>query len=465
MSHRPALLFVVLLGAATVALANAVTERTEPPPPPAASSPFASPAPILVATPSTVTAVLPTCDVGPSAVATQVTEDPRIRGAAQKGLDFVSRSMVAWQDQNQCYGCHVQGVTMTAMAVGVKRQYDIDPRHLQAAIDGLTILKDGSRSPTGLGHNGGNYKSASKSLGGMAFARYDELVGGALAEDLLATAQQLLEIQQEDGAIANDYTSAPVAVGPIQDTVLAMQTWNQAYARSADARWLTAVAKAEGWLRAQALPWTDSPPAQTQFINYAVLGLLASSSTSTEGLINSLSAELIRRQNPDGGWPLQADGASGAYGTGQTLYTLRMLGRGDTDPVVARGTEWLIGGQRTDGGWGSGGSERAEAMWAVLGLVSVDVLSLEVAGLTEGMHVDGPIDLRARAIDNTGGTPTQVELSVDDVALQRACGDELTHQWLTRTLPPGPHVVDVTATSSTGESARRRFTVYAGPST
>ena len=464
---RLALLFVVATGAATLALANAIPGRTTPAPsappsavpqgltagvtPPGSPAPLGSPPPLAV------------CDDAPSTASDAPPEDPRIRQAAQEGLDFVSESMVAWQGQHQCYGCHVQGVTMTAMAVGVKRQYSIDPAHLQAARDGLTTILDGSRGPHGLGHNGGHYKSASKSLGGMAFARYDEFVGGELAEDLLATAQQLIDIQGDDGAIICDYTHAPVAVGPIQDTVLAMQTWNQAYARSADARWLTAVSTAEEWLMAQATPWLTSAPGQTQLVNYAVLGLVASSSTSGEGLIQGLTAELVSRQNTDGGWPLQAGGASSAYATGQTLYVLRTLGRGDRDPVVSRGTEWLLGSQQRDGGWGSGGSERAEAMWGVLGLVSVDVLSLEVTGLEEGMHVEGPLAVTGTAIDNTGGTPTQLELAVDDVVIDRECGDRLGHVWLTDGLEPGPHVVDVTARSSSGESARRRFTVYAGP--
>jgi len=465
MSNRPlALLVVAVAGAATLALANTSNDRTPSgvaPPPAVAPPPQALP-PTAKATAPPAVADLPVCSVdAPTAVADAA--DPRIRAAAQRGLDFVSASMVAWQDNHQCYGCHVQGVTMTAMAVGKDSQYAIDDKHLKAAIDGLTIIKDGSRSPHGLGHNGGHYKSASKSLGGMAFARFDQLVGRSLAEDLLATAQELLEIQGDDGAIINDYTHAPVAVGPIQDTVLAMQTWNQAYARSADVRWVTAVGKAEDWLRKQALPWTDSPPAQLQLLNYAILGLVASESTSGEGLIRSLTAELVARQHEDGGWGLQASGASSAYATGQALYVLRTLGRDDTDPVVTRGTDYLISHQQVGGGWGSGGAERAEAMWAVLGLVSVDVLSLEVTGISEGMHVDDAVALTARAIDNTGGTPTQVEFAVDDVVIDRECGDALSHSWQTATLAPGPHVVDVTATSSTGETARRRYTVYAGP--
>lgn len=460
MSTRPLLVLTVAVAAAAT-LAIGLARSPERLPPSGATSP---PDPVVhasvAATPQALD--LPVCSDAP-APTTATPVDARSRDAAQRGLDFVSASMVAWQGRHQCYGCHVQGVTMTAMAVGTSSQYTIDAAHLKAAIDGLTTIKDGSRSPHGLSHNGGHYKSASKSLGGMAFARFDQLVGPALAEDLLATAQELLELQGKDGGIINDYTSAPVAIGPVQDTVLAMQTWNQAYARSADVRWVTAVGKAEEWLRAQALPWTDAPPSSTQLVNYALLGLVASESTAGEGLIRSLSTEIVGRQNTDGGWPLQTGGPSSAYATGQSLYVLRTLGRADTDPVVSRGTEYLITHQQADGGWGSGGAERAEAMWAVLGLVTVDVLSLEVAGLSEGMHVDGAVGLTARAIDNTGGAPTQVELAIDDVVLDRECGDSLSHAIESARLAPGPHIVDVTATSSSGETARRRYTVYAGP--
>ncbi len=41
-------------------------------------------------------------------------------------------------------------------------------------------------------------------------------------------------------------------------------------------------------------------------------------------------------------------------------------------------------------------------MWAVLGLVSIDVLSVSVAGLEDGQHLGGSVAIRVRAADNGG---------------------------------------------------------------
>jgi hypothetical protein len=80
-----------------------------------------------------------------------------------------------------------------------------------------------------------------------------------------------------------------------------------------------------------------------------------------------------------------------AFATGQTVHALRSLGASDDDPAVARGTRWLVTHQAEDGGWSHGGSGKAEAMWAVFGLVSVDVMSLSLEGVRDGEHAGGHV--------------------------------------------------------------------------
>lgn len=395
--------------------------------------------------------------------ATVVAADAGTRAAAQKGLDFLAEDTVRWQAEHACYGCHVQAVTMTAMAVGQHNQYAVDPGAMDAVMKGLTVLAGGARTPGGLRYAHGTFFSASKSLGGAALARYDAWVKGDGREDLVKTAEELLAMRDTSGAIVSDYASPPVAIGQLQDTVLAMQTWKQAYERTADDRWLTAVAGAEAWLRRTTADWGEAPPAETQRINYALLGYDAAGTGATEPIVGQLTKALLARQNADGGWGLGRGDTSDAYATGQTLYVLRTVGLADTDPAVATGTRWLTGHQQADGSWSHRGSQRAEAMWGVLGLVSVDVLSLAVTGIGDGDRLDGKVAVAADAFDNQGGRVVKVEMWVDDARIDGACGAHLATTWDTAKLPPGRHIVDVKALNAAGKVARRRIEVFTGP--
>ena len=66
----------------------------------------------------------------------------------------------------------------------------------------------------------------------------------------------------------------------------------------------------------------------------------------------ALAAELLARQNPDGGWGWTADRkTSEAFSTGQVLYALGRIGRDGADPAVERAWKFLLTTQSPDGGW------------------------------------------------------------------------------------------------------------------
>jgi squalene-hopene/tetraprenyl-beta-curcumene cyclase len=389
--------------------------------------------------------------------------DPRTRPAAQRGLDFLSRETRVWSERNACFGCHVHAVTLEAMAVGLHNQYTISRDDLAQVVTSMTTGIGGARTETGFSYHGSSLIPPSEAFGGAAFARYDEWIAGDLRNDLVRTAEQLLAFQAADGSIELAWTNPPVGAGAIQGTFQAMQTWRQVHARTADEKWLLPIRKAERYLTTQANGWTKAPPSSIQDLDYALLGLVQAGMGSGDPLIAALEAQVVKRQRPDGGWSLPNDTGSSAFATGQVLYTLRHLGRADSDPVVARGTAWLLAHQAADGGWSRGGSGKAEAMWAVLGLVSVDVLSVAVTGIADGQHATGTLTLAAEAKDNQGGGVQKLEVRVDDVLVFGACASSLRYAWNSDGVEHGKHLIDVTATNAKGLTSRRRLEVFTGP--
>lgn len=386
--------------------------------------------------------------------------DPTVRKSAQRGINFLASSTAAWQKQHQCYGCHVQAVTLEGLAVGKHHQYEVPAKDLSIILDGVLNSNGGARIGDGLSPN--LYPRTSRIFGGVAFARYDKYVDAKLRDDLHKVARSLLEYQQEDGSVHGDHESFPVTAGAMQATYQALQTWRQVYARTADDAWLAPIRRAENFISKKAAGWEGNPKGVSlQDVNYALLGLTAAGATRSETVAGTVARYLLSLQNKDGGWGF-SEGTSDPFATGQTVYALRQAGFTEEDAPVSRGIRWLVSKQKKDGGWGAGGSGKAEALWAVLGLVSVDVVSVAVTGIQDGAHVSGKQPVTVEARDNEGKGIQKVELIIDDHPVHSAKEGKLSYTWDTKDLKDGKHTVDVVATNARGQVSRRRLEVYAG---
>jgi squalene-hopene/tetraprenyl-beta-curcumene cyclase len=380
--------------------------------------------------------------------------NPEARRGAQRGLEYLAHASETWTAQHGCFGCHVQAVTLEALTVGKHHQYDVKKDDLEAMVHALEL------GVTAGGHVTGT------AFEGQAWARYDQWIDGQHTAELARYADELLTLQRDDGSVPDDDARLPVTGGTMHTTYQAMQTWRQAYARTADDKWLTPIRKAERYLAAQSQQWNATSDVYLQNVNFALLGLVAAGVGPSEASSLGLQHILLARQNQDGGWGLQKS-TSDALATGQTLYALKLAGHSDAESAIARATTWLVKHQGADGAWrtvrsGQGGAEKGEGMWAVLGLVSVDVMSVAVRGLVDGQHVSDTMELGIEARDNQAGAVSKVELFVDDLPLAGQCGDKLAYRWSTSGLGEGKHLIDVVATNNRGAQSRRRFEVYAG---
>ena len=344
---------------------------------------------------------------------------------------------------------------MEALAVGMHHQYDVGMKDVDATVAALQL------GVTAGGHVTGT------AFEGQAWARYDTWINANHRDDLLKYTEELVRLQKPDGSVPDDDARLPVTGGTMHTTYQAMQTWRQAYARTADDKWLTPMRKAERYLALQSSDWqAQTEGLYIQNINFALLGLIAAGVGPSEQSSMRLQRLLLGRQNQDGGWGLESK-ASDALATGQTLYTLRLAGHTDGEAAIERGTAWLVQHQNTDGSWHTykskqGGADKGEAMWAVLGLVAMDVTSVAVNGLVDGQHVAPDMKIAIEARDNQAGGVAKLEMFLDDRPLDGACADKLVHDWKTSALSEGKHTIDVVATNSKRQTSKRRFEVYAG---
>lgn len=103
--------------------------------------------------------------------------DVAFRDSAQKALDFLGQDTARWQKSNNCYGCHVQAVTLEGLAVGTHNQYRVPQPVMDEVLRGILHTPGGSRPPGGLTHSG--FPRTAKTFGASAFARYDALVNAS----------------------------------------------------------------------------------------------------------------------------------------------------------------------------------------------------------------------------------------------------------------------------------------------
>src|SRR5262245_51776130 len=246
-----------------------------------------------------------TCDL--TAKATADSGNPAFRTAAQRGLTFLSTQSRAWTQANpNCYGCHVHSVTMEGLSIGKHNRYDVSPADLKLMATAMLNSNQGVHTTT---------FTTARAFGGVAFARYDQLVDAALKDDLLKLGKRLVEDQAGDGSVKVDDTRFPIESGVVQATFQAMQTWRQCYARTADDVWLTPLRKAEEYLQVRA---QKNDGLQLQDQAYALMGLAAAGVGSGEKVSLGLQRALLKAQRHDGGWGFRE--ASDAFATGQVLY-------------------------------------------------------------------------------------------------------------------------------------------------
>jgi squalene cyclase len=101
--------------------------------------------------------------------------------------------------------------------------------------------------------------------------------------------------------------------------------------------------KAAAWLA------KNKPTDTTQAAAYRLLRKVRAQESAR--FLNPELADLLARQNEDGGWSQLKGLASDAYATGQALYILGLAGIQKDREEVRRGIAFLLANQKEDGSW------------------------------------------------------------------------------------------------------------------
>lgn len=259
--------------------------------------------------------------------------------AVQTSTSLLQRTATEFFNQSGCVGCHHQPFTSMAVAAARGNGIKVD----DAASASFIKMSEGQTT----------------AFHELLMERYD--LGGAMDPPiyiLLAMAAEnyaannltdtmvsyIASFQAGDGAWRMGAVSrAPMEESVIARTALAMHTL-QLYGFAGRKTELDQrIARASQWLL-KAKPVTNDDSAM----------LLAGLhwADSAKDRIQSAGRSLVAAQRADGGWSQNANLASDAYATGESLWALREAGIvGVNDAAYQRGVKYLLSTQFADGSW------------------------------------------------------------------------------------------------------------------
>ncbi len=288
----------------------------------------------------------------------------QVRRAIERGLGHLDKAGQEWLTGRKCIGCHHGAFMVWSHHEARQRGFAIDEKKLadmnrQVMSVYLTDRADFEKK------KGGQVRSTEVILAQVGVIPADETT----AEMVREARSILLRAQQPDGSWK--YAGQPQERPPAEADEITTMWAVLALASQTDSDEALAAA------RARARAWLEKH--QTGKGNEAlVLRLLLEQKFGGAARAKELLAELVSRQNADGGWSWSATRKSDPFATGESLYALGLLGHTGDDPAVQKAWKYLLAAQKPDGSWfaptkkDNGQSAIASywgSAWAVMGLV------------------------------------------------------------------------------------------------
>ncbi len=374
--------------------------------------------------------------------------EPTVDQAIARGLEYLRRNTLDWQNANGCNGCHVQSQVIRAMSWVVAREMPADTTGLGALVDGMVNLPQGQRPDGCFYYNLGSLVDDTV-WGAVALADYDIFISQGYRSEFLDAAQCLVDQQEPSGRVPEDYNEPPLSQGDIMATALSIYIWKRAYAATDDATFLFSMSQAEAWLRSQVFSIFADPTSYTNQDKVMLIqGLMENGASASDADVADLKSLLIAEQDTSGGWKLEnlAGGANG-FATGQALIALCSAYEEQDSTARSSGISWLLSNQAPNGVWlpqhwtGSRPSSFASTTWAILGLLRC--CCGNVSGIVDDPHTPSARLLHFDSRPNPFREETTIsfELRADDhvaIHIYNVAGQHV-RTLLSADTPAGPH--------------------------
>lgn len=277
---------------------------------------------------------------------------PELRSATERGLTMVKGAASRWQQNKSCFSCHHQTLPMLAMTEAARAGFPLDTAWLKSQADTThRYFSQRIDEMDGGEHIPGGAATTAYGLWALSLAQRPADPTSTAMVHYLLQIQGVARLKSttpekappRDGRWIASCQRPPLQGSPLGDTVLVLIGLEH-YATAAQRNsFVAARSSAEKYLAGA--PLKNQQDRLWRFWGLAQLG-------GDDATRETTLAAIVKSQRADGGWSQQdADPASDAYSTAQTLFMLGRTGFDKDEPAAQRALEYLLKTQLADGSW------------------------------------------------------------------------------------------------------------------
>ncbi|MCU1329062.1 MAG: Ankyrin [Bryobacterales bacterium] len=259
----------------------------------------------------------------------------QIRDAANKAAGIMQSSMAQVDPKVPCITCH-HGM-LPLFALNVARNHGVtvnETQRRQIMLKTFGAMRDIDAAIQGT-------HVVDENLDASEIMMFGPELGVAPNIGAALHARRLANLQQPDGHWRTMDARPPQSYSNFMVTAVVSKAVGAYLPDSPAVSKKATIAKARQWLAA-------NTPVTNEDATFRLFGLVWTGATPTQ--INTAATDLMKRQNPDGGWSSMPGQTSDAYSTGEALYALKSTGK-ISDAAYNQAVSWLLKTQEKDGSW------------------------------------------------------------------------------------------------------------------
>ena len=259
--------------------------------------------------------------------------------AVESATTLLEQGATGFFQQAGCVGCHHQVSASLAASAALAAGVNVDPRVAASLVKMMEAELTPKQEPLMERFDpGGLADGECYMTEAFAAARYP----ANAVTDLVAV--HIAALQHAAGNWhVGDASRSPIQEGDIARTSRCLHALAVYAPPARRAEFNRRVARARAWLQ-------EAQPATNDDFALRLAGLAWAG--APHDTLAAVARSLASRQRPDGGWSQNANLASDAFATGESLWALAgsgMMGAGD--PAYQRGVRFLMDTQWPDGSW------------------------------------------------------------------------------------------------------------------